>query len=301
MQSTFINYGLSYFDILLDKINSLIGNLTSGRLLGSLNGQAVETRLTYATTRALITTDETLLSIGEKSGAYGSENLGRIDIGFWNNGDIGYPNTRVDIFPHTRFYYGANFEKTPVNYHPGAASLWANNSGNLILEDKEVCSGSGVSGNIALFDTRPGTLQDSGIKIASGVFQRTLRSNAVLPGFTLIAFFSYTIIGDVATLTVQRKMFKGIDFASPGSFLSDGPDNFLPAYIRPAEFVAFPILTFRQIGVANETNLVEPPGLCTIDITGEIIIYQNIDNNPQWDASAGNNDGWPSFSISYAL
>ncbi len=301
MNSVFLEYGLSYFDLLQGKIANLFPGFTDYKMIISENGGVTESKILSNSNRALLTTNETLLSIGDRSAASHSEDLETIDIGFWNNGEVGYPGMSAHIYPHATFYHGINFDKTPVNYNPGSASLWANNSGNLILENKEVCSGSGVENNIALFDSRPGTLKDSGYGISSGSFTLTLTANSVpAEQYSFDVFFRYTKINDLVTLVVERKMFQGSQYEKPGSFFSFLVFNSrLPVFLRPLNIASCSINTYRQISTSNRTNLVAPPGLCTLDPDGSIFIYQNIDNGPNWDAGAGPNDGWATFSISY--
>ena len=263
MLSSFVNYNTSYYDILKSQIPD-IGPFTDNRIIGSSDGELIETGLTFETSsdNSSISTANSILSLGEK---YQGSNLSRIEIGYELIGGPFYPNFKVEVFPPTEFYQGVKLRQNISRYNN--ADLWVRslggNTSTLKYRDRNVVSSPDgtVSGNIAIFGgSEIGDIEDSGMKIETGIIVLTLfNANSSIDDNHADIDFDYQKIGNCVQLSLRKHMFQGDTFGNPIGFESRNSTGVLPTFLRPRDEVSCPILIYQQISGGSSESLPQLP------------------------------------------
>ena len=246
MNSVFLNYNTSYFDLISNATSVLSPPYGSYNLIKSSNGKLVESNLFLESGDGYSDIKTLVPSIG--FGTKSSYNIAfkNIDIGYWSNGGSYYPESslKVNIYPTTTFNQGLKFTQNPSRYN--SSDLWISGNGVMKYRDRNVVSsGDGaISGNLAVFGSDTiGAIEDSGISILKGSITLTLRDNNTTPGnYTTNIDFYYQKIGKCVNLTLKKKLFQGKLLGNPTglttSLNTSGfpfPDGLLPTFLQPID------------------------------------------------------------------
>lgn len=304
MNSVFLNYNTSYFDLLNDRLPSDLGD---GRLLKSSNGKIVESlldcRSSYGDPSITASPGSLFLNIGERNDE--NRSLTSVDIGQDELED--YTNFGLKLYPPTTFHNGLKFEGgSRVN----SADLWVNgSSGSLKYRDRNVVSsGSAISGNLAVFGSSTvGAIEDVGLSITSGLVVLTLFSNITDPSTTSVAVdFDYQKIGKHVSLTLRSAKFQGSLYNNPSQFETRNSSGLLPEFLKPLSEISCPIAIYVQV---NSVRAALTNQLGVLKIGGDIGGSVNLGNieirkrpeylDNKFDADSGDYDGWSGASVSY--
>jgi len=305
MNSVFLNYDTSYFDLL--NTDALLPTYGSNKLIKSLDGKLVESdvSLDSAPFEEQFYTNKTTLGLGERRAF--NPDFRDVQIGYWLNGTIGYPDMNCDIYPTTKFHNGLKFSQNASKYND--SDLWVNNSGVLNYRDRGVVSVGNsvvpVVGNIPVFGSATyGAIEDSGYGISSGVLVVPLEVNLSDPGVSVGVDFEYQKIGKCVNLTLRKKLFQGGALGDPNGFQTQDVAGLLPMALRPVYEVSCPIMIYAENG--GNAELINQVGLLRIgaivnDVlnSGNVEIYKSPDGNAAFSDASGDFDGWSSTTITY--
>ena len=296
MNSVFVNYNTSYFDILSESIGVLSPPYESDRIVKSSGGQLVESSLKLDSddTDELIYTTKPTIGFGYKRVL--NPDFNKIDIGEWLNAPAGYPNLNCNIYPTTKFHHGLKFTPNPSKYND--SDLWVESvSGALRLRDRNVAiSNTGVvNGNIAFFGAN-GVLADNLVNISSGVIPLTL--NIPESDTTVGIDVDYNIFGKKIVLTLRKFIFQGSILNNPNGFQTQTDAGRLPSFLRPFRETSISLLIYS--GTGGQAQLINQVGLFRLGgtLTGTVEIFKSPDKTSSFN-SGGAFDGWESSSITY--
>lgn len=305
MNSVFLNYNTSYFDLLSEKIPT---DLNDGRLLTSLNGVIADTTIdcrnssNYPTITAA--PGNPFLNIGERR--ENNRSLISIDVGEDKNDD--YSDFAVNLYPSAVFKRGFKFDGNVSRLDN--ADLWVNGtSGALKYRDRNVASvgDNVVAGSFAFFGSSTiGAIEDNGVGFSKGVLPIPLRTSNVNPsGISVIIDFEYQKIGKCVSLILRKHLFRGSLIDNPPGFQTQTIEGLLPEFLRPAYEVSCPLMIYVQLNgvraaMTNQVGVLKIGGdIQGVVNLGNIEIRKRPESDALFNANAGNYDGWSSCSVSY--
>ena len=303
MNSVFLNYSTSYFDLL--NTDALLPSYSSNKLIKSFDGKLVESDVSLDSggSDEQFYTNKTTLGFGERRAF--NPDFKNISLGY---SSMGYLDLNCNIYPTTTLHSGLKFTQNATKYNN--SDLWVNNFNVLQYRDRAVASVdnivSPIVGNIPVFGNNVyGALNDSGMAITDGFFVLTLSTNDTNPnGTTVDIDFNYQKIGKFVNLTLRKTLFQGNIIGKPPGFETQIPAGLLPVDLRPAFEVSCPIMIYQQSG--SSTNIINQVGILKIggDIignvnAGNVEIIKDPQESTRFDADTGNFDGWSSTTITY--